>query len=66
MGLAGVLLQGGFADKVLIGTASHYQTAERQFRYPVELNVQHTEINHHTVTGAAAAVLSNVGGRGRA
>lgn len=61
MGLAGVLLQGAFAEKVLIATASHYQTAERQFRYPVELNLQHTEINHHTVTGAAAAVISNVG-----
>lgn len=57
LGLGAVLLQGDFAEQVLIGTASHYQTAERQFRYPIELNVQHIASNHHTVTGAAAAIL---------
>ncbi|NMB21456.1 MAG: stage V sporulation protein AD [Firmicutes bacterium] len=57
IGLGAALLQGDFAEKVLIGTASHYQTAERQFRYPIELNVQHISSNHHTVTGAGAALL---------
>ncbi|MDI9484200.1 MAG: stage V sporulation protein AD [Bacillota bacterium] len=57
MGLAAALLQGDFASKVLIGTASHYQTAERQFRYPIELNVKHIATNHHTVTGAGTALL---------
>lgn len=58
LGLGAVLLEGGFAEQVLIGTASHYQTAERQFRYPIELNIQHIKTNQVTVTGAAAAVLS--------
>ncbi|MGB4036500.1 MAG: stage V sporulation protein AD [Limnochordia bacterium] len=58
LGLGAVLLEGDFAQQVLIGTASHYQTAERQFRYPIELNVQHLQTNHVTVTGAAAAILS--------
>lgn len=58
LGLAAVLIQGDFAQQVLIGTASHYQTAERQFRYPIELNIQHVKTNQHTVTGAAAAILS--------
>lgn len=57
IGLAAILLQGDFAGNVLIGTASHYQTAERQFRYPIELNVQHIGTNHHTVTGAGVALL---------
>ena len=57
MGLGATLLQGDFAEKVLIGTASHYQTAERQFRYPIELNIQHISSNHHTVTGAGVALL---------
>lgn len=57
LGLGGVLLQGDFAEQVLIGTASHYQTAERQFRYPIELNIQHISSNQHTVTGAGAAIL---------
>lgn len=59
LGLAAVMVQGDFAEQVLIGTASHYQTAERQFRYPIELNIQHTSTNQHTVTGAAAAIVSN-------
>lgn len=57
LGLASVLIQGDFATQVLVGTASHYQTAERQFRYPIELNIQHSGINHHTVTGAGAALI---------
>lgn len=58
LALGSMLIQGDFAERVLLGTASHYQTAERQFRYPIELNIQHKATNHHTVTGAAAAVLS--------
>lgn len=63
LGLACIMLQGDFADQVLIGTASHYQTAERQFRYPIELNIQHGPTNHHTVTGSASAIL-NLGTEG--
>lgn len=63
VGLGAMLLQGDFAEQVLIGTASHYQTAERQFRYPIELNVQHIASNQHTVTGAGAAILG-FGGTG--
>lgn len=63
LGLGAIMLQGDFATQVLIGTASHYQTAERQFRYPIELNIQHYGTNHHTVTGAAAAIL-NLGADG--
>lgn len=58
LGLSCMLIQGEFAQKVLIGTASHYQTAERQFRYPIELNIQHVATNQHTVTGGASAVIS--------
>lgn len=58
VGLGAALLQGDFASQIMIGTASHYQTAERQFRYPIELNVQHIETNQITVTGAGAAILS--------
>lgn len=58
LGLGSLLLEGGFAQQVLAATASHYQTAERQFRYPIELNIKHGPTNHHTVTGAAAAVLT--------
>lgn len=61
LALGGMIIDGGFADKVLVGAASHYHTAERQFRYPVELNIQHRGTNQTTVTGAGAAILANVG-----
>lgn len=57
LGLGSLLIQGDFATQVLVATASHYQTAERQFRYPIELNIQHLQTNQHTVTGAAAAII---------
>ena len=61
LGLGALIVDGGYADSVLAATSSHYQTSERQFRYPIELNVQHNKSNQWTVTGAAAAVLSRTG-----
>lgn len=61
LGLGALLIDGGYADKVLAATSSHYQTAERQFRYPIELNIKRKLTNQHTVTGASAVVLANAG-----
>src|SRR5690606_25022768 len=58
LGLAAVLLDGGYARRVLVGTCSHYQSVERQYRYPIELNIQRKATNHWTATGAGAAVLA--------
>ena len=56
-----MLVDGEYADQVLIATSSHYQASERQFRYPIELNIQHKGTSQWTVTGAGAAVLSTQG-----
>jgi stage V sporulation protein AD len=61
LGLAGIALDGGFASKVLVSASSHYQTAERQFRYPTELGVQRKPTAHWTVTGAAATIIGESG-----
>ncbi len=58
LAIAGMMLDGGFADYVLVACSSHYQTAERQYRYPIELNCQHKPTSQYTVTGAGAAVLA--------
>jgi stage V sporulation protein AD len=63
--LGGMIIDGGFADYVLIACSSHYQTAERQFRYPIELNVQHKPTSQYTVTGAGALVLASSGNGAR-
>lgn len=59
--LGGMIIDGGFADYVLVACSSHYHTAERQFRYPIELNVQHKTTAQYTVTGAGALILASSG-----
>ncbi|NPV52303.1 MAG: stage V sporulation protein AD [Firmicutes bacterium] len=61
LGLGSMIVDGGFADKVLVAVSSHYQGAERQYRYPIELNIQRKLTASYTVTGAGAALLSNQG-----
>jgi stage V sporulation protein AD len=59
--LAGFLLDGGFGSNVLVGVSSHYQTAERQYRYPIELNLKHKLSAQYTVTGAGAFLYAKAG-----
>lgn len=61
LAVASMLIDGGFADRVLTGTSSHYCTAERQYRFPVELGVQRSMTAQWTVTGAGSAILAGSG-----
>lgn len=61
MALGAMLIDGGFAENVLIGVSSHYSTAERQFRFPTEQGAQRPLYAQWTVTGAAAVILSRQG-----
>lgn len=61
LSLASMLVDGDYAARVLVATSSHYQTAERQYRYPIELNIQRKATNQWTVTGAGAAVVAKEG-----
>ncbi|MBR6513959.1 MAG: stage V sporulation protein AD [Clostridia bacterium] len=42
-------------------TSSHFCSAERQFRFPLEYGSQRTPTSQHTVTGAGAFILSDKG-----
>lgn len=59
--LSAMLLDGGFANKVVAATSSHHDAAERQYRFPSELGVQRPLSAQWTVTGSGAAVLSIIG-----
>lgn len=59
--LGGMLIDGGYMEKVVCGTSSHFSTAERQYRYPLELGSTRTPLSQWTVTGAGAVVLSKTG-----
>lgn len=56
--VGGLLVDGGYASPVLCTAGSHYATAERQFRYPLEYGNQRTPASQWTVTGAGVALLS--------
>lgn len=59
LGLAAVMIDGGFANKCAVVTSSHFCTAERQYRMPLEYGGQRTPTAQWTVTGSGAAIISN-------
>lgn len=61
LALGSMLIDGGFAERILSFGSSHYQTAERQYRMPVEYGSQYPPYKQWTVTGAGAFILSNQG-----
>ncbi|ACL69463.1 stage V sporulation protein AD [Halothermothrix orenii] len=62
LGLGAALIDGSYADCVLGYCSSHYQTAERQYRNPLEYGVQYPPYKQWTVTGAGSYILGRVGG----
>ena len=56
--VGGMLCDGGYASPLLCTAGSHYATAERQYRYPLEYACQRTPAAQWTVTGAGAVMLS--------
>ncbi len=61
LSLGTIAIDGGFADKVVCVTSSHFSTAERQFRYPLEFGTQRPFSAQWTVTGAGATILTSKG-----
>ncbi|MBR4359023.1 MAG: stage V sporulation protein AD [Clostridia bacterium] len=55
--LASILVDGGYASPVLCAAGSHYCTAERQYRFPLEYGNQRTPAAQWTVTGTGACLL---------
>lgn len=56
--LGSILIDGGFARNVLVGASSHFCTAERQFRMPVEHGNQRPPSAQWTATAAGGVVVS--------
>lgn len=59
--LASVYQSGGYADKTAVVVSSHYCSAERQYRSPVEYGAQRSPTAQWTVTGAGAFIIGNCG-----
>lgn len=58
LALGGVLIDGKYMENVACATSSHFSSAERQYRYPLELGSTRPPQAQWTVTGAGACVLS--------
>ncbi|MBR5987606.1 MAG: stage V sporulation protein AD, partial [Clostridia bacterium] len=56
------LIDGGYISRAACSTSSHFSTAERQYRYPLELGTQMTPTSQWTVTGAGCTLLGKEGG----
>lgn len=61
LSLGAMLIDGGYADHLVAVTSSHFSSAERQYRFPLELGNQRSPTAQWTVTGAGAAILAAYG-----
>lgn len=61
MSLAAVFAEASGANNVLCCTSSHFCSAEKQFRFPLELGNQRPPSAQWTVTGSGAAVIAKSG-----
>ena len=59
--LGAMTVHGGYGDKVLCVSSSHFATAEKQFRFPLAYGNQRPFSSTWTVTGAGAAVVAKGG-----
>lgn len=59
--MASMAVGGGFADKVVAMTSSHFASSERQYRFPLGYGGQRTPTAQWTVTGSGAALVCSQG-----
>ena len=59
--MASMAVGGGFSDKVVAMTSSHFASSERQYRFPLGYGGQRTPTSQWTVTGSGAALVCSQG-----
>ncbi len=57
--LGAITISGGFARNVVAATSSHFCSAEKQFRFPLDYGGQRPPSAQWTVTGSGAALLTD-------
>ncbi|MCX7749234.1 MAG: stage V sporulation protein AD [Clostridia bacterium] len=61
MSLGAMLIDGEHADNIVCMTSSHFCSAEKQFRFPLELGSQRPPTAQWTVTGSGGVLLGKDG-----
>lgn len=59
--MASMAVGGGFSDKVVAMTSSHFASSERQYRFPLGYGGQRTPTSQWTVTGSGAVLVCSQG-----
>ena len=59
--LASALVNAGYCKRAVAATGSHFASAERQYRYPLEQGTTRPPQSQWTVTGAGACVIAAEG-----
>lgn len=57
LSLGSMLVDGGFAEQLVCVTSSHFASAEKEFRYPLDYGSQRPPCSTWTVTGSGAYLL---------
>ena len=56
--MSSIFIEGGAANNCLCAASSHFCSAEKQFRFPLELGNQRPPTSQWTVTGAGSAIVT--------
>ena len=59
--LASIFVESKAGNTCICAASSHFCSAEKQFRFPLELGNQRPQTSQWTVTGAGSAIISNTG-----
>lgn len=59
--LASMAVGGGYFQRVVAMTSSHFASSERQYRFPLGYGGQRTPTSQWTVTGSGAALICDTG-----
>lgn len=60
LAMASIMVDSGSAEKCIAVTSSHFCSAERQFRFPLEYGGQRSPTAQWTVTGSGAIVMGKI------
>ena len=61
MAVAGAFVNAGYHQRIVAATGSHFSSAERQYRYPLELGNTRPPQSQWTVTGAGGVLVADKG-----
>ena len=60
LAISGIFIDNKIANNIVASTCTHFSSAERQYRFPLELGNQRPPTAQWTITGGGASIVSNI------